>query len=314
MVIVLSLTLGAREMSLFTAFRGLVSPEPGNVDDLAVQSRIPRTIAGLLVGGSLGLAGAMMQGVARNPLADPGILGINAGSALFVVVAITFLGVTSVSGYIWFAFLGAAVAAVVVYGVASTGREGASPVKLALAGAAVTAALGSVVTAVLLTSVRSLDSFRFWQVGALSGRSFDSISAVLPFIVVGAILALLSGRMLNILALGDDIGRGLGQRIGLSRVAGALAVVILCGAATALAGPIAFVGLIIPHVARILTGSDYRWILPLSALLGPVLLLTADVIGRIIARPGELQVGIVTAIVGAPIFILIVRYRKMASL
>jgi len=314
MAVGLSLAFGARDMSLAAAFHGLVSPSLDSINDLAVQSRIPRTIAGLLVGASLGLGGAMMQGVARNPLADPGILGVNAGAALFVVVALTFLGVTTTLGYLGFAFAGAAVAAVVVYSVAVLGREGATPLKLALAGAAVTAALTSLVTAVLLTRQDSLDAFRFWQVGALAGRSSESIVAVLPFIVVAGALALASGRMLNVLALGDDLGRTLGQRVGLSRLVGAIVVVVLCGSATALAGPIGFVGLVIPHVARLIVGSDYRWILPLSAILGPVLLLSADVIGRVIARPGEVEVGIVTAVIGAPVFILIVRYRRMASL
>lgn len=312
--ICLSLALGARDMSLATALHGLFAPLAGNIDDLAVQSRIPRTLAGVLVGVSLGLAGALMQGVARNPLADPGILGINAGAALFVVVAISFLGITTVSGYIWFAFLGAGVAAVVVYSVAAIGRVGATPVKLALAGAAVTAALGSLVTAILLTSQQTLDSFRFWQVGALAGRTLESIATVLPFLIVGTVLALASGRMLNVLALGDDLGRGLGQRVAFSRLIGAVAVIILSGGATALAGPIAFVGLIIPHIARMIGGSDYRWILPISALLGPVLLLSADVVGRIVGRPGEIQVGIITALIGAPVFVFLVRYRKMASL
>jgi iron complex transport system permease protein len=255
-----------------------------------------------------------MQGVARNPLADPGILGVNAGAALFVVVGITFLGISTASGYIWLAFAGAAVAAVVVYSVSAIGRDGATPVKLALAGAAVTAALSSLVTAILLVNQETLDTFRFWQVGSLSGRTFDTMGTVLPFVVIAGVIALFSGRMLNVLALGDDLGRGLGQHVGLSRLLGAAVVVVLCGSATALAGPIGFVGLIIPHVARLAVGSDYRRILPLSALLGPILLLVADVIGRLVARPGELEVGIVTALIGAPVFILIVRYRKMATL
>ncbi|WP_414672873.1 FecCD family ABC transporter permease [Lacisediminihabitans sp.] len=314
LVVGLSLAYGARDMSLAAAAHGLFAPDPDSISDLAVQSRIPRTLAGLLVGAALGLAGAVMQGVARNPLADPGLLGVNAGAALFVVGAMTILGVTSVGGYIWFAFLGAALAALVVYSVAAIGRDGATPVKLALTGAAVTAALGSLVSATLLTSADTLDTFRFWQVGSLAGRSDEAIGQVLPFLIVGGAIALSSGRMLNVLSLGDDVGRGLGQRVALSRATGGLAVVLLCGAATALAGPIGFVGLVIPHVARLVSGADYRRILPLSALLGPILLLSADVLGRLIARPGELEVGIVTAVIGAPVFILIVRFRRMARL
>lgn len=314
LAVALSCALGARPMSLAEAFHGVFFANPDNVNDLAVQSRIPRTVAGILAGASLALAGTVMQAVARNPLADPGILGLNAGAAFFVVMAISFLGLTSTAGYIWFAFIGAAVAATIVYGISAIGREGATPVKLALSGAAVTAALSSLTVAVLLTKQQALDAFRFWQVGALSGRSWDSIGTVLPFMIVAGILALLSGRSLNVLALGDDLGRGLGQRVGLSRLTSAIVVVVLCGAATALTGPIGFVGLVIPHIVRLFTGPDYRYILAFSALLGPVLLLLSDIVGRLIVLPGELQVGIVTAVIGAPVFIVIVRYRRMVAL
>lgn len=314
LAIALSFALGARPMSLADAFQGVFFADPGNANDVAVQSRIPRTIAGILAGASLALAGTVMQAIARNPLADPSILGLNAGAAFFVVVAISFFGLASTAGYIWFACAGAAVAAAIVYGISAIGREGATPIKLALSGAAVTAALGSLTVAVLLTQQQALDAFRFWQVGALSGRSWPSISAVLPFIVVAAIVALLSGRSLNVLALGDDLGRGLGQRVGASRLASAVVVVVLSGAATALCGPIGFVGLVIPHIVRLFTGPDYRFILPFSALLGPVLLLFSDISGRLIVLPGELQVGIVTAVIGAPVFIVIVRYRRMVAL
>jgi len=229
-------------------------------------------------------------------------------------MGIVLFGVTSNSTMVWFGFAGAALATGVVYGVASLGRAGATPVKLALSGAAVSAALISVLTAFLLTQQQAFDRFRFWQVGSLSGRTMDIVSQVLPFIAVGAVIALGCGRVLNGLALGDDVARGLGMNVTLGRSICAVAVIVLCGAGTAAAGPIAFVGLAVPHIARAVAGGDYRWILPLSALIGPILLLFADVFGRLILPNGELQVGIVTAFFGAPVFIFLVRRRKMAEL
>ncbi|MBW3557870.1 MAG: iron chelate uptake ABC transporter family permease subunit [Actinobacteria bacterium] len=287
----------------------------GSSDHLIVRSlRVPRTLAGLGVGVALGMAGAVMQGVTRNPLADPGILGVNAGASLAVVLAIYGLDVTSPSGYVWFAFLGAAGASVVVYGLGSLGRDGATPVKLALAGAAMSALLGSVTTAILLLDVATLDQFRFWVVGSLAGRDATILRGVAPFLGAGALLALGSARSLNTLSLGDDVARSLGQRVGLARVCAAVAVVVLTGAAVAAAGPIGFIGLTVPHVARAITGPDYRWVLPYSAVLAPILLLGSDIAGRVVARPGELQVGIVTAFVGAPFFVALVRRRKLAEL
>lgn len=309
-----SVAFGARPVSFGTVLDALTSFDPANGDHAVVQSRIPRTVLGLLAGGALGLAGAAMQGVARNPLADPGILGVNAGAAFFVVLAIYAFGVTTLNGYIWFALAGAALAAVAVYTVASLGREGATPVKLALAGAALTAGLTSMMSAVLVSSQQTLDTFRFWQVGSVSGRGWDVITEVLPFLAVGAFILLGAGRLLNGLALGDDLARGLGQRVGLSRAVCALGVVLLCGAATAAAGPIAFVGLVIPHIVRTFTGPDYRWILPFSLVLAPVLLILADVAGRLLLPPGEIPVGIMTAVIGAPVFIWLVRRRKQTEL
>ena len=279
-----------------------------------VHARIPRTVLGLLAGGALGLAGAAMQGVARNPLADPGIIGINAGAALAVVTGIYVFGVASLSGYIWFAFLGAAAAAVLVYLVASLGRDGATPVKLALAGAALSAGLFSLMNVILVSSRDTLDRFRFWQVGGIAGRDWSVIVPALPFLLLGAAIVLATGRILNNLALGDDVARGLGQRVGLARGITALGIVLLCGSATALAGPIGFVGLIIPHAVRFLTGPDYRWILPFSLILAPALLLAADVTGRVILLPGEVPAGIMTALLGAPVFVWLVRRGKGAGL
>lgn len=312
--VVLSLTVGARATGLGTVWDALAATDPANGDHAVVLSRIPRTLAGLVVGAALGVAGALMQGVARNPLADPGILGINAGSALAVVLGIHLLGIGTVTGYIWFAFAGAAAAAVLVYAVASLGREGATPVKLALAGAALAAGLSSVMNAVLLMNSQALDAFRFWQVGTLGARSVEEIGQVAPFLVAGGAVALLSARLLNALALGDDAARGLGIRVGRARALAAAGVVLLCGAATALAGPIAFVGLVVPHALRALVGGDYRKLLPLSLLAGPVLLLLADVAGRVVLPPTEVQVGVMTAVIGGPVFIWLVRARKRVAL
>lgn len=314
-VLFLSITVGARPISLGDVWAALTAPAADSTSHrIILELRLPRTLVGLLVGAALGLAGAILQGATRNPLADPGLLGIEAGATLCVVLGIAVFGITTLSGYVWLAFLGAGIATVMVYAVASMGREGATPVKLALAGAAVTAALTSVTSAFLITSLETLDQIRFWQVGALSGRTMDILWQVAPFLGVGIILALTAGRILDGLAMGDDVARGLGQRVHLSRAFVGLVAVILAGAATAACGPIAFVGLTIPHVARAMVGPNYRWILPYAMVLGPILLLGADIIGRVITPPGELQVGIVTAAIGAPFFIAFVRRRKLAEL
>jgi iron complex transport system permease protein len=310
-----SIAFGTRSIAFGTVWDALFHYDRTIEDHLIIRTlRVPRTVVGLGVGGALGLSGAVMQGVTRNPLADPGILGIEAGASLAVVVGIHTFGVATLGGYVWFAFAGAAAASLAVYTLGSLGRGGATPVKLALAGAALAALLSSLTSAVLLLDVETLDQFRFWVVGSLAGRDGDVALQVTPFLVVGAVLALASARSLNTLALGEDVARSLGQRVQLARAVSAFSVVILCGAATAAAGPIGFVGLTVPHVARAVVGPDYRWILPWSLVLGPTLLLGADVVARLVARPGELQVGIVTALVGAPFFIALVRRRKLAEL
>lgn len=314
-VLVLSITVGARPIALGDIWNALTAFDSTQTNHkIILDLRLPRTLVGLLVGAALGLSGAILQGATRNPLADPGILGINAGATLCVVLGISVFGITQLSGYVWLAFLGAGAAMLVVYLVASLGREGATPVKLALAGAAVTAALTSITSAILITNVETLDQIRFWQVGALTGRTTDILLQVTPFILAGIVLALATSRILDGLALGDDVARGLGLKVQRSRALVGLAAVILAGSATAAAGPIAFVGLTVPHLARAFTGPNYRWILPYSMLLAPILLLGADIIGRIIVPPGELQVGIVTAALGAPFFIALVRRRKLAEL
>lgn len=314
-VVLASMGVGARAIPPADVWAAITAFDPNETAHrIILDLRLPRTLVGLLVGAALGLAGAILQGATRNPLADPGILGIEAGATLFVVIGISVFGITTIGGYVWLAFLGAGAATVLVYTIAALGREGATPVKLALAGAAVTAAFASVTSAVLLTSVDTLDQVRFWQVGALTGRTTEILVGVLPFFIGGIVLALGTARILDGLALGDDVARGLGQRVALSRAIAGLAAVILAGAATAAAGPVGFVGLTVPHIARAITGPSYRWILPYSLVIAPIFLLGADIIGRVATPPGELQVGIVTAALGAPFFIALVRRRRLAEL
>lgn len=308
-----SVAFGARVVS-FGEVVGAFSGGDGGIAEAAVRQRVPRTLLALVVGAALGVAGAAMQAVTRNPLADPGILGVNNGAALAVVTGIAFFGLTSPTSYIWVAMLGAALAAAFVYAVGSLGRGGATPLKLALAGAATAAALSSLVSAILLPRIAVMDSFRFWQIGGVGGASYDRIGRVLPFLLVGLLLCLASARRLNALALGDDVARGLGERVWVTRAMAAAGAVVLCGAATAAAGPIGFVGLVVPHLCRMLIGVDHRWLLPFSAIVGAGLLTAADIVGRVVARPEEVDVGIVTALIGAPFFIHVVRRRKVREL
>ncbi|GAA3239957.1 iron chelate uptake ABC transporter family permease subunit [Streptomyces thermocoprophilus] len=277
-----------------------------------VDDRLSRTLLGLLAGVALGLSGAVLQALTRNPLADPGLLGINAGASAAVVTAITYLGVTSLTGYVWFAFLGAAVVGALVWFLG--GSRGATPVRLALAGTAITAALYGFVQAVMIMDDAALGKMRFWTVGSLNTATDLTIRQVWPFIAAGTLLALALARSLNAMAMGDDTAKALGAHLGRTRALAMLAATVLCGAATAACGPIMFVGLMVPHVVRSFTGPDLRWILPYAAVLSPVLLLGADVLGRVLARPAEVQVGIVTAVLGGPVFIFLVRRRRTTQL
>ncbi|TWH19250.1 FecCD family ABC transporter permease [Prauserella rugosa] len=282
--------------------------------EAAVATRIPRTVLALLVGAALAVAGAALQGVTRNPLADPGILGINSGASLAVVTGIAWFGLSSSTAYAWVALAGAGVTAVAVYTIGSLGSGGPTPLKLALAGAATMAALTSLISAVVLPRADIADAVRSWQIGGVGGATFDRMLQVLPFFAVGFLICLACARGLNMLALGDEVAAGLGERVLLARSCAALGGVVLCGAATALAGPVAFVGLVVPHLCRLLVGPDHRWLLPYSALAGAALVTAADVLGRIVARPDEIDVGIVTALLGAPFFIAVVRRQKAAAL
>ena len=309
----LSIWLGSKEIS-FGAVWQVLWHDDGSADAVIIHSvRMPRTLLAVLVGAALGLAGTLMQALTRNPLADPGLLGVSAGAAFAIVFSITVLGVGSLYGYIWFAFAGALAATAVVYFLGTRGRSGSSPVKLALAGAAVTALLGSFTSAMVLSDPVALNRYRFWSAGSLAGVDSGSLLRILPFLVVGVVLALASGPALNSLALGDDVAVALGRKLGPLRLRGALAITLLTGASVAVAGPIVFLGLIVPHAVRFVIGPDHRWLLPYTAVLAPCLLLAADILGRIMARPGEIRAGVIVAFVGAPFFIYLVRRRKLVE-
>ncbi|MGI5466715.1 FecCD family ABC transporter permease [Streptomyces sp. CA-132043] len=312
-IMVASVAFGSRSVAWSDVWAAL-----GGTDDTvaraAATKRIPRTVLAVVVGAALGLSGGVMQGVTRNPLADPGVLGVNMGASLAVVTAVAFFGLASPTSYVWVAMAGAALSAVFVHTVGSLGRGGPTPLKLALAGAATSAAFASLVSAVVLPRNDIAESFRLWQIGGVGGASFARIGHVLPFLAVGFVICLLSARALNSLALGDEVAAGLGERVAVVRAVAALGAVVLCGASTAVAGPIGFVGLVVPHTCRLLVGVDHRWQLPFSALLGASLLTAADVAGRLVARPAEIDVGIVTALLGGPFFLYIVRRQKVRAL
>jgi iron complex transport system permease protein len=268
---------------------------------------VPRALVAALVGAALAVAGAIIQGLTRNPLADPWILGIEAGAAFAVVCSVFLLGASSLTTYALFAFLGGAIAAVVVYALGTLG--GMSPMKLVVAGAALATLLSSLKTAVLILNQQTLEEIRFWLAGSVAGRDLSLLLQVLPYVGVGLLLAFAMGRQITALTLGDDVATGLGLRTSWLKVLCVVAVVLLAGSAVAIAGPIGFVGLVIPHVARFFVGVDYRWVLPYSALLGAMLLVSADIAARLVLRPQELPVGIMTALVGAPFFIYLARKR-----
>lgn len=305
--VVLSLALGSRHLSPGQVWDGLFHADSTGYT-VVHDMRLPRTVLGLIVGLALGVAGAVMQAVTRNPLADPGLLGINAGASAVVVSAISILGVSTFTGYVWFAFVGAAIVSALVYAVG--GGRGATPARLALAGTALNAALYSYVQAVMLLDSAALDDLRFWTVGSLAGADMTTAARLGPFIAAGLLLALVLARPLNALALGDDAARGLGGRPARTRAGAMVAVTLLCGAATAACGPLVFVGLIMPHAVRAFTGPDLRLLIPYCAVLTPVLLLLADVLGRVVTSPAELQVGTVTSVVGGVCFLVLLRRTK----
>lgn len=309
-----SLALGSRNIGLERVIHTLMNMDQSSFEAKVIRERIPRTVFSIIAGASLGVSGTLMQAITRNPVADPSILGVNTGASLFVVSGIAFFHINTAAEYIWFAIVGAAITAIFVYRIGSMGYGGATPIKLALAGTATSAALSSFVSAIVLPRAQAMNDFRFWQVGSVSGATWNSIILVSPFLVIGIMLAVSLSGSLNAMALGDDVATGLGVRTGVVRLLGAFAGVLLCGAITAIAGPIGFVGLMIPHTVRLICGPDLRYVVPMSAVGGAFLLTISDVIGRLIGSPGELEAGIVTAFLGAPVLVFIAMRAKVRSL
>ncbi|NKY52790.1 FecCD family ABC transporter permease [Nocardia vermiculata] len=320
--VVAGLAIGAKALSpaavlhAVTCADGLpfTCPADGQAAQIVRELRLPRTILAVLTGAALGIAGALIQGYTRNPLADAGLLGLNAGAAFLAVLGVHLFALTQPSQYIWFAFAGALIAGVVVFAASAAGGGRSTPLTLVLAGTAVTALLQALTNAVLLLDPTSLDTYRFWVVGTPAGHDPAVAAQITPFIVGGIVLAILAAPGLNAIGLGEDVARGLGVNIARNRAIGLAAVVLLTGAATAAVGPIAFLGLVVPHLGRMIAGPDHRWLIPYSGLLGAIVLLLADVLGRVVAPPGEVQAGIVLAAIGAPCFIALVRRRKVAEL
>jgi iron complex transport system permease protein len=312
LAVLLSLAVGARAIAPSAVFDALLHGGHGDAE-VVRQLRVPRTLIGVMVGAALALAGAVLQGITRNPIADPGILGISQGASVGVVLAIAFAGIHTLTGYVWFAFAGAAFASVAVYAIASSGRGGATPVKLALGGAAINALLVSVTMAVLTTKAAALDEFRFWQVGSVAGRDAEVVGQIWPFLLVGVVLVVSVARGLDALALGEDVAKGLGQKVATVRIVGGVGATVLTGAGVAAAGPIAFIGLAVPHIARAIVGGDHRWVLPMAALIGPVMLLVSDVIGRVIFPPSEIPAGVMTALIGVPFLVTLVRRKAVPA-
>ncbi|KKB78394.1 iron ABC transporter permease [Devosia soli] len=305
-LVLASIGVGARPIGPDAVWRALTLPDGGRDAIIVWQLRLPRTLLGILVGIGLGLSGALMQALTRNPLAAPGLLGINAGAAFLVVMAIAFFGITDFSAYVWFAMAGCAGTAALVYRLSGQFGSSVQQVRLILAGAAISACLGAATGIITLYNAQTFDSYRFWVVGSLQNRTPEVAFQVLPIIAIGAVLAVALGGRLNAMALGDDMGRALGLRIGQVRALSMIAMTLLCGGSTAAAGPVGFIGLMVPHAVRLIVGPDWRWVLPYSVLAGPVIVLGSDIVGRIIAPPGELEVGIVTAFLGAPVLLLLV--------
>lgn len=309
-----SLAFGANPLSFEQVWNGLRVPDSSEASIIVWTLRIPRTLAGVIAGAAFGVAGALVQALTRNPLADPGILGVNAGAGFAVTLGVGFFGVTSVGGYIWFAFFGAAAATIAVTLIGTAGRGVVSSVTLVLAGVALGAVLNGISTFLTLIDPDTFRALRNWGVGSIAMTGLGETLTVLPFVGAGLLLAVALSRPLNAIALGDDLAASLGTSVMRTRFFTILAVTLLAGAATAITGGIAFVGLMVPHIVRWFVGPDQRWIIAYSVLAAPVMVLLADVVGRVVARPSEIEVGIVSAVIGAPVLIALVRRRKVSGL
>ncbi|NBD16003.1 MAG: iron chelate uptake ABC transporter family permease subunit [Cyanobacteria bacterium] len=307
--LVSNLAFGAANIPLEEVTRAFIANE-GSTEHLIIRTvRLPRSLIAMFVGAALAVSGAIMQGITGNPLASPTLLGVNAGASLAVVVTTFVLKGVGLSLYVWFAFFGAAATAVTVYFLGSRGRGGLTRVKLILAGAALTAFLNSLTSGILIISQQTLDQIRFWLAGSLAGRDLELFWQVLPYFSLGLLLAFALGRQLTMLSLGEDVAKGLGQQTVLVKIMAAVSVVLLAGSSVAIAGPITFIGLVIPHITRTLIGVDYRWLLPYAAIFGSILLLLADLCARLVFQPQEIPVGLVMPLLGAPFFIHLVRSR-----
>ncbi|WP_417530703.1 FecCD family ABC transporter permease [Marinobacter lipolyticus] len=309
-----SLLFGHIQVSFDMLLGSLLDYDPGSLEHLVIRTeRFSRTVTALIVGAGLAIAGALMQTLTRNPLASPSILGINAGAMFFVVVGATLLSLASPSELVWAAFVGAAIAAVLVYFLGQEARSGISPVRTVLAGVAITALFVSFAQGLLILNQDRFESILFWLAGSVSGRELDAVLPLLPVFAIAMIIALLLSPQLNLLGLDDEVIRGLGLRVGQVRLLTGLVVIVLAGTSVAMAGLIGFVGLIVPHIARGLFGTDHRWVLPTSALLGAALLLTADTIARLVIPPQEIPVGVMTALLGTPLFLHLARQVRKSS-
>jgi len=304
-----SITLGAADITPDAVWQALFAFD-GSTNHLIITTvRLPRALIALSVGAALAVAGALMQGLTRNALADPGILGISAGAALAVVASTFAFGSLSVQSYTWVAFAGGAIAAVAVYVLGSVGRKGMTPLKLILAGAVLSYLMAALTTGILILSQRTLDEIRFWLAGSVAGRDLSNLVQVFPYILIGLVIAFSLGKQITALTLGEDVAKGLGLRTGWIKTIAAIVVVLLAGSAVSLAGPIGFIGLVVPHIVRFWVGADYRWLLPYAAIWGAMLLSLADLAARLVIKPQELPVGIMTALVGAPFFIYLARSK-----
>lgn len=309
-----SLAIGARSIPPLEVWQILLGDDTGQNAAVITQLRVPRTLIAIVAGAALGVAGALIQAVTRNPLADPGILGVNAGAAFALAIGSGLIGVSGALGTLTLAYLGAFAASVLVYAIGSLGRGGTSPVRLILAGVALGAVLAGITRAIVLTDRERFAGMTAWESGSLLDRDADLLWYAVPFVLLGLGIALAIGSSLNAIALGDDLASALGANVLRTRILAVTAVMLLAGTATALAGPIAFVGLMVPHAVRWITGPDQRWILGYSVVAAPTLLLLADVLGRVLISPGELPAGVVTALIGAPVLIVLVRQRKASEL
>lgn len=310
-----SLVLGARPIAVSSVVDALFAFDGSSVDHIAIMDyRLPRTLLALLCGAGFGVSGALIQATTRNPLADPGILGVNAGAAFFVTLSVGLFGFHSIQATLWFSLLGAVLVTLAVYGLGIAGRGGATPVRMVLAGVALSAVLGGISSSITLWNPQAFDAMRQWSVGSVAGRNMAVVTAIAPFIGLGLVIALMSARLLNAVALGEDLARALGASLVRTRILTLVAVTLLAGAATAACGPIGFVGLMVPHAVRWFTGPDQRQILPLTMIYAPVLMLAADIAGRLVLYPGELEAGVVTAFLGAPVLIALARRKQAVGL